>query len=82
MSQLLAALQNKNLSLKAKGLLAIMTLLEDQYTIQSLSRLSRDGIHGTHTTVQELIEAGYVERISFVPKGGSLPRSYLRVRNG
>lgn len=81
MDQLLIALQDRNLTLKAKGILAIMVLLGDQTTAQDLARTSKDGLSSTQSGIAELIERGHVERVSLVPDGETLPRSYLQVRS-
>ena len=56
--------KNKNLTLKAKGLLSLMlSLLEDwNYNMQGLATLSRDGIDSVRSAIKELEHHGYVER--------------------
>lgn len=57
-------LKNKELSLKAKGLLSIMLSLPDSwhYNIKGLASLSRDGIDAVRATLKELEAYGYVTR--------------------
>lgn len=56
--------KNKNLSLKAKGLLSLMLSLPDDwnYNMQGLASLSRDGIDSVRSAIKELERHGYVER--------------------
>ena len=57
-----AHLQDKSLSLKAKGLLSVMlSLPEDwEYSILGLVALSKDGKDAIMSTINELVEAGYI----------------------
>ena len=57
-------LRDKNLSLKAKGLLSqMLSLPEDwDYTLKGLSRINREGIDAIRTAVWELEKAGYITR--------------------
>ena len=56
--------KNKNLTLKAKGLLSLMLSLPDNwnYNMQGLATLSRDGIDSVRSAIKELEHHGYVER--------------------
>ena len=56
--------KNKDLSLKAKGLLSLMLSLPEDwnYNIQGLASLSRDGIDSVRSAIKELEHYGYVER--------------------
>ena len=56
--------KNKNLTLKAKGLLSLMLSLPDDwnYNMQVLATLSRDGIDSVRFAIKELEHHGYVER--------------------
>ena len=56
--------KNKNLTLKAKGLLSLMLSLPDNwnYNMQGLATLSRDGIDSVRSAIRELEHHGYVER--------------------
>lgn len=57
-------LDDRSLSLKARGLLSIMLRLPDDwdYTIAGLSKLCREGRDAIQNTLNELIEAGYIIR--------------------
>ena len=56
--------KNKNLTLKAKGLLSLMLSLPEEwnYNMQGLATLSRDGIDSVRSAIKELEHHGYVER--------------------
>ena len=56
--------KNKNLSLKAKGLLSLMLSLPEDwnYNMQGLASLSRDGIDSVRSAIKELEYYGYVGR--------------------
>ena len=57
-------LRNKELTLKAKGLLAqMLSLPEDwDYTLAGLSQINRESIDAIRTAVWELEKAGYIKR--------------------
>ena len=57
-------LRNKELSLKAKGLLSqMLSLPEDwDYTLAGLSHINRESIDAIRTAVWELEKAGYIKR--------------------
>ena len=57
-------LRNKDLSLKAKGLLSqMLSLPEDwDYTLKGLSLINRESIDAIRTAVWELEKAGYIRR--------------------
>lgn len=57
-------LRNKEMSLKAKGLLSQMLSLPDSwdYSLEGLSRINREGIDAIRTAIQELERFGYLER--------------------
>ena len=57
-------LRNKELSLKAKGLLSqMLSLPEDwDYTLAGLSHINRESIDAIRTAVWELEKAGYITR--------------------
>ena len=57
-------LRNKELSLKAKGLLSQMLSLPEgwDYTLAGLSRINRESVDAIRTAVWELEKAGYIER--------------------
>ena len=55
--------KNKDLSLKAKGLLSLMLSLPEDwnYNIRGLASLSRDGIDSVRSAIKELEHYMYVE---------------------
>ena len=57
-------LRNKELSLKAKGLLSQMLSLPDtwDYTLKGLSLINRESIDAIRTAIWELEKAGYITR--------------------
>lgn len=57
--------KDRNLSLKAKGLLCLMLSLPDKwsFSIEGLSRLSTDGKASVQSTLNELRDAGYFYRV-------------------
>ena len=57
-------LRNKELSLKAKGLLSQMLSLPESwdYTLAGLSHINKESIDAIRTAVLELEKAGYIER--------------------
>ena len=57
-------LRNKDLSLKAKGLLSLMLSLPDDwdYTTKGLAYICKDGVDSICSTVRELEIAGYIQR--------------------
>jgi len=57
-------LRNKDLSLKAKGLLSqILSLSENwDYTLKGLSYINRESVDAIRSAVQELERAGYIIR--------------------
>ncbi len=57
-------LRNKELSLKAKGLLSLMLSLPDDwdYTTKGLATICKDGVDSICSTVRELESAGYIQR--------------------
>jgi len=57
-------LKNKELTLKAKGLLSVMLSLPEDwdYTLKGLSHINREGVDAIREAVRELERAGYVQR--------------------
>ena len=57
-------LKNRNLTLKAKGLLSVMLSLPDDwdFTLKGLARINREGIDAIREGIRELEQAGYVMR--------------------
>lgn len=56
--------KNKQLSLKAKGLLCLMLSLPDnwEYSVNGLTALSTDGISSVRSALEELQKSGYFKR--------------------
>ena len=61
-------LQDKRLSLKAKGLLALMLSLPDdwEYSIKGLEGLCKDGKDSISSALKELETAGYVVKGGYI----------------
>lgn len=57
-------LRNRELSLKAKGLLSLMLSLPEDwdYTTKGLSCICKDGVDSISTAVKELESSGYIQR--------------------
>ena len=81
-------LRNRDLTLKAKGLLSQMLSLPDNwdYTLAGLSHINREKIDAIREAVRELEKAGYIVRrkdaggaqtISFTSSRSHLYRIYL-----
>ena len=64
--------KEKNMSLKAKGLLSMMLSLPDtwEYSISGLTKLSKDGKDSVMSALAELEEFGYLKRIRIVNEKG------------
>ena len=72
-------LKNKELTLKAKGLLTIMLSLPDEwdYTMEGLVHLSHDEITSVRSAINELEDAGYVKKSRVrKPNGQYGPANY------
>ena len=67
-------LKNKELSLKAKGLLCLMLGLPDDWNFSEigLTELSSDGATSVRSALQEIIEKGYLTRDRIRDKDGTL----------
>ena len=67
-------LRDKNISLKAKGLLSqILSLPEDwDYTLKGLSKINREGIDAIRQAVRELERGGYIVRSRKRDRSGCL----------
>lgn len=65
-------LHDRNLSLKAKGLLSLFLSLPDdwEYSVAGLCELSADGRNGVNSALHELCIAGYVVRSSKTGEDG------------
>lgn len=73
-------LKDRQLSLKAKGLLSMMLSLpkEWDYTLKGLARISREGVDAIREAVRELEQAGYVVRSrTRTPKGQLANAEYV-----
>ena len=57
-------LQDKNLSLKAKGLLSMMLSLPDgwHYNVRGLAAICKEGVSSISSTIRELDACGYIRR--------------------
>ena len=57
-------LRNRDLTLKAKGLLSLMLSLPEDwdYTLRGLASICKEKIDAIRTAVLELEEAGYIRR--------------------
>ena len=57
-------LRDKNLSLKAKGLLSIMLSLPDEwhYNVRGLAAICKEGVTSISSTLRELEQWGYMRR--------------------
>lgn len=64
--------KNKNLSLKAKGLLTTMLSLPDEwdYTVKGLCSILKDGKSSIQSALKELEENGYLVRVQTKDKSG------------
>jgi len=67
-------LRNRELTLKAKGLLSqILSLPEDwNYTLAGLAHINRENLTAIRTAVQELEAAGYIQRRQTRDSGGKM----------
>lgn len=66
--------KNKNLSLKAKGLLSLMLSLPEDwdYTLKGLAYINKEGVDAIRTAVRELEKEGYIKRRQTRDKSGKL----------
>ena len=57
-------LRDKNLSLKAKGLLSMMLSLPDgwHYSVRGLASICKEGVSSISATIRELDDCGYIRR--------------------
>jgi len=70
-------LKNKNLSLKAKGLLSLMLSLPEDwdYTIRGLASICKDGVDSISSALKELESEGYVIRERVRHEDGSFGKT-------
>ena len=75
-------LRDKNLSLKAKGLLSICLSLTDSwdYSINGLTAICKEGRDAVQNTVKELEQAGYIYREQRRNKNGKMSHSEYVIR--
>ena len=75
-------LRNPVLSLKAKGLLSLMLSLPDNwdYTLAGLAKISVEGKDAIRAAIQELEQAGYVERRQTRDENGKLAGNEYIIR--
>jgi hypothetical protein len=71
------ALRDAQLSLKAKGLFALLCELGGELPTEQLAQLSRDGETAIHSGLRELVEHGYLERV--LARGEHNPRWQRRI---
>lgn len=71
-------LRDKEISLKAKGLLSVMLSLPDDwdYSINGLAAISKEGTKAIRNILQELEEAGYLTRTRKQGTGGRFEYDY------
>lgn len=64
-------LRDRELSLKAKGLLSLFLSLPDEwhYSVRGISAICREGVDGINSTLQELEKHGYLTRRQLRQKG-------------
>lgn len=67
-------LRNKEISLKAKGLLSVMLSLPDEwdYSLKGLANISKEEVDAIRTGIKELEKAGYIERHQIRNKKGQI----------
>lgn len=65
-----AHLRDKDLSLKAKGLLSVVLSLPDEwnYSLSGLASISKEGITAIRSAINELQEYGYVKIEKLYPE--------------
>lgn len=73
--------RDKNMSLKAKGLLSLMLSLPDEwdYSVRGLAALSKDGKDSVMNTLTELEEFGYLKRSKLCDDGGRFAGYYYDI---
>lgn len=78
-----AAFSDRRLSLRAKGMLAVLSVLPDgaPQTIESLSKLTPDGSTAVSSALRELETRGYIIRERRCQDGGRLGRTVITLKN-
>ncbi|MBQ9885599.1 MAG: helix-turn-helix domain-containing protein [Lachnospiraceae bacterium] len=71
-------LQNRNLSLKAKGLMSVILSLPDDwdYSLKGLAAISKEGIDSIRAALTELEAEGYIVRTQIRTPGGQWDVEY------
>ena len=71
--------RDKRISLKAKGLLAMLLSLPQNWnlSIEGLTKITKEGRHSITNTITELIENGYIERTQIRDKGKFVGYQYI-----
>ena len=74
-------LRNKNLTLKAKGLLSQMLSLPDDwdYTLAGLAHINKESIDAVRTAVWELEKEGYIEKTRERDEKGKLDKTIYNI---
>ena len=67
-------LRDKELSLKAKGLLSLFLSLPDEwhYSVRGIAAICKEGVDGINSTLKELERHGYLRRHQTRQAGGRL----------
>lgn len=75
-------LKDKAISLKAKGLLSMMLSLPDtwDYSIRGLVAISKEGVTGISSTINELITAKYITRKQLRNESGMITDTEYTIR--
>ena len=75
-------LKDRNLSLKAKGLLSQMLSLPDSwdYTLRGLAAINKERLDAIRTAVLELENNGYITRRQLRDKGGRLANTEYAIK--
>lgn len=76
--------RNRNLSLKAKGIMSLMLSLPEDwdYTVAGLAKLSKDGIDSVRSALKELEDEGYLKMTRERDEKGKLGKaSYVLSEN-
>ena len=70
-------LENKELSLRSKGLLSVILSLPDNwdFTIRGLAAISREGVDAIRSSICELEGAGYVKRRHLKSSSGKFSKT-------
>lgn len=74
-------LRDKNLSLKAKGLLSMMLSLPDEwhYSVRGLAGICKEGVSSISATIRELDACGYIRRHQPIVDGKFQEIEYLHI---